>query len=171
MDRAGHLPDSGVPKGSNIRREEALMRSLGIANLLVLAAIVALVLDSRRFNALARSTGRGRRLFTSGRGIPAGANPDQVGITLRQIQMRTNRDWQDGGYGWDGPEVLPAEESETTPVGAGANARPQAEEGRFLPVLWRPFPGLRVNLEAAAFAAASPNAPRRHADTRDLFAT
>jgi hypothetical protein len=167
MDRAGHLPDSGVPKGSNIRREEALMRSLGIANLLVLAAIVALVLDSRRFNALARSTGRGRRLFTSGRGIPAGANPDQVGITLRQIQMRTNRDWQDGGYGWDGPEVPPAEESADPP--APARTKAPADPGRFLPVLWRPYPAFLAKLEAAC-APGSPVNPRLRPESCDLLA-
>ena len=144
------------------------MRSLGIFNLLFLALFVALVLDSRRLNTLARSAGRSRRLFTSGRGIPPGANPEQVGITLRQIQMRSNRDWQDGGYGWDGPEVLPADDADE--ARARAAAKPPAEDGRFLPVLWRPFPGLRVNLEAAAFAAAAPSTARLHRDTHDLFA-
>ncbi|MCA1843841.1 MAG: hypothetical protein LC792_11785 [Actinobacteria bacterium] len=63
------------------------MQSLGITHFLVLAALVALVLDSRRLNGLARWR-RGRRPFTSGRGIPAGGDPDRVGLTLRQIQMR-----------------------------------------------------------------------------------
>ena len=81
------------------------MRSLGVTHLLVLMALVALVLDSRRLNALTRTTRRGRRPFTSGRGIPAGGDPDRVGLTLRQIQMRTHLDWQDGGTGRAGPEI------------------------------------------------------------------
>ncbi|MGH9008321.1 MAG: hypothetical protein ACRDYF_00565, partial [Acidimicrobiia bacterium] len=84
------------------------MRSLGAAHLIMLLVFVVLVLDSRRLHALARSTGRARRDSQSG--IPAGANPDQVGLPLRQIQMRIHVDWQDGGIGWEGPEVLPADE-------------------------------------------------------------
>ena len=85
-------------------------------------------------------------------GIPAGANPDQVGITLRQIQMRTNRDWQDGGFGWDGPEILPVVESDDPTV--DATTQPAPEQNRFLPVLWKPFPALLANLDAAAFSTA-----------------
>jgi hypothetical protein len=107
------------------------MRSLGVTHLFMLAAFVVLVFDSRRLNALTRLTGRERRLFTRGRGIPAGANPDQVGLPLRQIQMRTNVDWQDGGIGWEGPEIPPVVEPD-----------PPAEEPRALPVLWKPFPAL-----------------------------
>ena len=81
------------------------MRSFGITQFLVLALFVALVFDSRRLNALARLTGRGRRGFSSGRGIPPGDNPDQVGLTLRQIQMRAHRDQKDGGIGRKGPEI------------------------------------------------------------------
>jgi hypothetical protein len=68
------------------------MRSFGVTQFLVLALFVVLLLDSRRLNVVSRLTGRGRRGFTSGRGIPPGANPDQVGLTLRQIQMRPHRD-------------------------------------------------------------------------------
>ena len=81
------------------------MRSFGITPFLVLVLFVALVFDSRRLNALTRLTGRGRRGFTSGRGIPPGANPDQVGLTLRQIQMRAHRDRSDGGIGRKGRET------------------------------------------------------------------
>ncbi len=69
------------------------MRSLGA--ILILLTFVVLVLDSRRFRALVRSKGGPRR--ASQAGIPAGANPDQVGLTLRQIQMRIPVDRQDGG--------------------------------------------------------------------------
>jgi hypothetical protein len=75
------------------------MRSFGVTQFLVLALFVVLALDSRRLNALSRLTGRGRRGFTSGRGIPPGANPDQVGLTLRQIQMRAHRDRPDSVEG------------------------------------------------------------------------
>jgi hypothetical protein len=109
------------------------MRSLGFTHLLLLGAFVVLVFDSRRLHTLARWTGRGRQLFTSGRGIPAGANPDQVGLPLRQIQMRANVDWQDGGVGWEGPEILPPYEPEP---------EPPVGESRSLPVLWKPFPAL-----------------------------
>ena len=71
------------------------MRSLAVTQLLVLILVAGVVIDLRRFNALARRAPRRRRGFTSGRGIPAGANPDQVGLTLRQIQMRTPRRRQD----------------------------------------------------------------------------
>ena len=115
------------------------MRSLGSTHLLMLAAFVVLVLDSRRFHALARLTGRSRRdPRRAARGIPAGAHPDQVGLPLRQIQMRTNVDWQDGGIGWDGPEILPAEEPADDP----ADAPEEPEPNRFLPILWKPFPAL-----------------------------
>ena len=48
-----------------------------------------------RLRAWVRSIGGARR--KSGTGIPAGANPDQVGLTLRHIQMRIPVDRQDGG--------------------------------------------------------------------------
>jgi hypothetical protein len=60
-----------------------------------LLVFVALVLDSRRLRDLVRSKGWPRR--DARPGIPAGANPDQVGLTLRQIQMRIPVDRQDGG--------------------------------------------------------------------------
>ena len=72
------------------------MRSLGVTQLLVLILVLGVVIDLRRFNARPRVTGRRRRGFTSGRGIPAGADPDQVGLPLRQIQMRTHSRRRDG---------------------------------------------------------------------------
>lgn len=95
------------------------MRSLGAIPILMLLVLVVLALDSRRLHALARSTVRDRRA-TEVR-IPAGANPDRVGLTLRQIQMRIYVDWEDGGIGWEGPEILPAEGQ---PVAAGALPSP-----------------------------------------------
>ncbi len=82
------------------------MRSLGATHLIMLLVFVVLVLDSRRLRDLAR------RRRESRLGIPAGGNPDRVGLTLRQIQMRTHVDWQDGGAGREAPEVLPADESD-----------------------------------------------------------
>ncbi len=76
----------------------------GAAQLIMLLVVVVLVLDSRRLRALTR---RARR-----DSIPAGGNPDRVGLTIRQIQMRTHVDWEDGGAGWEGPEILPADESD-----------------------------------------------------------
>jgi hypothetical protein len=110
------------------------------ADLVAFLAFVALLLDSRRLHALARSAGRGRRRAIRGGGIPAGANPDQVGLPLRQIQMRIHVDWQDGGIGWEGPEILEVNEPEDAPV----EADPTANVGRspLLPVLWKPFPAL-----------------------------
>ena len=72
------------------------MPSLGVPHLLVLLVLVALVFDSRRLHGLVRSTGRSRRQSRLDRGIPPGTNPDQVGITLRQIQMRNHVDGRDG---------------------------------------------------------------------------
>ena len=86
-----------------------MMQSLGAAHLLVIVVLVVLALDSRRLRALARSGGRSRREPDSGRGIPPGANPDRVGLPLVQIQMRHHVDWQDGGIGWEGPEILPSD--------------------------------------------------------------
>ena len=80
---------------------------LGAAQLIMLLVVVVLVLDSRRLRALTRRARRDSQI-----GIPAGGNPDRVGLTLREIQMRTHVDWQDGGIGWEGPEVLPADESD-----------------------------------------------------------
>jgi hypothetical protein len=113
------------------------MRSLGATHLLVLALFVVLTLDSRRLHALARLTSRGRKDLQPDRGIPAGAHPDRVGLPLAQIQMRTNVDWQDGGAGWDGPEVLPVEESEDGQVD---DPGPEPRHNPALPVLWKPFP-------------------------------
>jgi hypothetical protein len=89
--------------------EEAFMPSLGVTHLLVLVVLVVLVFDSRRLHGLTRSMVRSRHGFRPERGIPPGANPDQVGLPLRQIQMRKHVDWQDGGIGWGGPEVLPVD--------------------------------------------------------------
>jgi hypothetical protein len=91
------------------------MQSLGAVPLVMLLVLVVLALDSRRLHALARSKVRARREMKGS--IPAGSNPDRVGLTLRQIQMRTHVDWEDGGGGWDGPEVLPADESDKAPAG------------------------------------------------------
>ena len=146
------------------------MRSLGAPHLLMLLVLVLLALDSRRLHTLARSsTGRGRRDPARDQGIPAGANPDQVGLPLRQIQMRHHVDWQDGGVGWEGLEILPfdgtdevsasiesdgsggepdaaaldgsAADGEPTPE---AEPRPALEAAPrpALPVLWKPFPAL-----------------------------
>ena len=43
--------------------------------------------------------------------------------------MRIHVDWEDGGIGWDGPEILP---DDGPPI--------EAEPNRLLPVLWEPFP-------------------------------
>ena len=91
------------------------MRSLGAIPLVMLLVLVLLALDRRRLHTLARSTGRTRR-ETQG-AIPPGSNPDRVGLTLRQIQMRNHVDREDGGVGWDGPEVLPADEFDKAPAG------------------------------------------------------
>lgn len=90
------------------------MQTFGAADLLVLLVFVALVLDSRRLRSLARSKRRGR-LSATGQSISSGANPDRAGLTLRDIQMRRHVDWADGGLGWEGPEILPADESEGLP--------------------------------------------------------
>jgi hypothetical protein len=116
------------------------MLSLGAGHLLVLVMFVALVLDSRRLHALARSAARGRRDSTSGQRIPPGANPDRVGLPLGQIQMRHHVDWLDVGIGWEGPEILPVDEPEVAPFGADTTR--EAESNPALPVLWKPFPGL-----------------------------
>lgn len=107
------------------------MRSFGAADLLVALVLIVLLFDSRRLHALARTAGRGRP--DSAAGIPAGAHPDRVGLTLRHIQMRHHVDWQDGGIGWEGPEILPPDESE----------EPEPEPSPApLPVLWQPFAAL-----------------------------
>ena len=69
-----------------------MMRSLGAV--LLLLTFVGLVLDSRRLRALVRSKGGSRRDPQAG--IPPG-DPDRVGLTLRQIQMRIPVDRQDDG--------------------------------------------------------------------------
>ena len=130
-----------------------MMQSLGAAHLLVIVVLVVLALDSRRLHALARSGGRSRREPDGGRGIPPGANPDRVGLPLVQIQMRHHVDWQDGGIGWEGPEILPADEPETT--------FPEPEPNPALPVLWKPFPALlpvRASAERPAPARLSRSA-------------
>lgn len=114
------------------------MPSFGAAELLVLLMFVVLVLDSRRLHTLARAGGRSREVTA---GIPAGAEPDRVGLTLRHIQMRHHIDWQDGGIGWDGPEILPADEPDDELVDEVVDAEPEAGPGR-LPVLWKPFAAL-----------------------------
>jgi len=138
------------------------MPSLGAAHVLVVLVFFGLVLDSRRLRSLAgRSTGR-RRRHRHGRGpsgIPAG-NLDRVGLPLRLVQMRINVDWQDGGAGWDGPEVLPGDDADGGPGDETGNAlfsedddpflagEPVAEPAglteprSYLPVIWKPFPAL-----------------------------
>jgi hypothetical protein len=114
------------------------MPSLGGAHLLVVVVLVVLVFDSRRFHGLARTV----RGSDPDRAIPPGGNPDRVGLTLRQIQMRQHVDWQDGGIAWAGPEVLPDE----TP--AHGSAEPEANPA--LPVLWQPFLALPAASDVAA---------------------
>jgi hypothetical protein len=92
------------------------MRSLGVTDLLVLVMFVVLVLDSRRLRSLARAPGRSGRDVTMEAGMPAGSDPDLVGITLRQIQLRRYVDSEDGGVGWDGPEILPLDEDDEDEV-------------------------------------------------------
>jgi hypothetical protein len=124
------------------------MQNLGAGHLLVLVIFVALVLDSRRLHALARSATRGRRDSIGGQGIPPGANPDRVGLGLGQIQMRHHVDWLDGGTGWEGPEILPVDEPEVAPIGesdggpADGGPSPEPQPSRALPLLWEPFPAL-----------------------------
>ncbi|MEW6472890.1 MAG: hypothetical protein AB1679_11515 [Actinomycetota bacterium] len=143
------------------------MQSLGAADLLVLVVFVALVLDSRRLRALARSAVGGRRDSSADRGIPPGANPDQAGLPLRQIQMRLQIDWEDGGAGWDGPEILPAHESGDAPADAPVDAAPtpEAEPNRALPVLWRPFLPLLAGGDQPTSTTSSPTATRPRATT------
>jgi hypothetical protein len=105
------------------------MPSLGGTHLLVLLLVVVLLLDSRRLRALVGATVGHRRDAVSGPGIPAGAYGDKVGLPLRQVQMRIHVDWEDGGIGWDGPEILP---DDGPPI--------EAEPNPLLPVLWEPFP-------------------------------
>lgn len=128
------------------------MRSFGAVHLLVLVVLVVLALDSRRLHALARTTGRGRRDSIGAPTIPAGANPDQVGLPLRQIQMRHHVDWQDGGLGWEGPEILPVEEPDVAPV--DEDTGPEVGPNRALPVLWQPFPALPAASALATSTAA-----------------
>ena len=140
------------------------MRSLGATHLLVLLALVVLVLDSRRLHTLVGAAVRGRRGVGRVPDLPSGTNGEKVGLPLRQIQMRHHVDWQDGGIGWDGPEVLPADdagqglvdrsndlfrnEPETTAgygdVPADAGDAAPTEPSRWLPVLWKPFPAFLV---------------------------
>lgn len=118
------------------------MPSLGGAHLLVVVMLVVLVFDSRRLHGLARTV-RGSDLD---RGIPPGDNPDRVGLTLRQIQMRQHVDWQDGGIGWGGPEVLPVDEVDDAPAHVSADP----EDNRALPVLWQTFRALPAASDVAA---------------------
>jgi len=110
------------------------MHSFGGTHLLVLALVVVLVLDSRRLRAVVGSAARHRRAAGGG-GIPAGVNGDRVGLPLGQVQMRIHVDWEDGGIGWDGPEILPADDPP-----AATGTRPPADRNRLLPVLWKPYP-------------------------------
>ena len=59
-------------------------------------------------------------------------NPDQVGLPLRQIQLRHHVDWRDGRMGWAGPEILPVDAPDDAPV---SDTTPQAEPSPALPVL------------------------------------
>ena len=115
------------------------MHSLGGIHLFVLALFVVLVLDSRRLRAVVGSAGRGQRAAGGGPGIPSGVDGDRVGLPLGQIQMRIHVDWEDGGIGWDGPEILPADEP------AVAEVAPAVEPNRALPVLWQPFPAFLLD--------------------------
>ncbi len=130
------------------------MESLGAVPLVMLVVLVVLALDSRRLHALARSKVRDRR-ETKG-GIPPGANPDQVGLPLRQIQMRIHVDWEDGGVGWEGPEILPADEvdeahfSEFSDATDVVDVSPEAQTSETMPVLWRPFPALPAGGQSGA---------------------
>jgi hypothetical protein len=116
------------------------MHSLGGMHLLVLLVFVVLVLDSRRVRALVGSAGRDRRDSGSGQGMPAGVDGDRVGLPLGQIQMRIHVDWEDGGIGWEGPEILPVDEPP-----AEADAAAGAEPNPALPVLWKPFPAFLLS--------------------------
>ena len=122
------------------------MQSLGAVPLVMLVALVVLALDSRRLHSLARSTVRARREPQGG--IPPGSNPDQVGLTLRQIQMRIHVDWEDGGIGWEGPEILPADEFDNASDVIVAPS--EARTGQTLPVLWKPFPALPAGGQSSA---------------------
>ena|GEM_PF-4566607 len=86
------------------------MHTFGGTHLLELALVVVLVLDSRRLRAVVGSAARHRRDATGRADIPAGVNGDKVGLPLGQVQMRIHVDWEDGGIGWDGPEILPADD-------------------------------------------------------------
>ena len=116
------------------------MHSLGGTHLLVLALFVVLVLDSRRLRAVVGSAGRDHRTAGGGPGIPSGVDGDRVGLPLGQIQMRIHVDWEDGGIGWDGPEILPADE-----LPAVGEVAPPAEPNRALPVLWQPYPAFLLS--------------------------
>ncbi len=117
------------------------MHSFGGIHLLVLALFVVLVLDSRRLRAVVGSAGRDQRAAAGGGpGIPSGVDGDRVGLPLAQIQMRIHIDWEDGGIGWDGPEILPADEPP-----AEAEVAPAEEPNRALPVLWQPFPAFLLD--------------------------
>ncbi len=85
------------------------MPSPSPADLLVLVVFVLLVLDSRRLRALAGSR-RARRDPAVATGIPTGAGSDQLGLTLRRIQIRRLVDGEDGGTRWPDLEVLPADD-------------------------------------------------------------
>ncbi len=127
------------------------MHSFGGTHLLVLALVVVLVFDSRRLRTVVGSASPHRRGAAGGAGIPAGVNGDKVGLPLRQVQMRIHVDWEDGGIGWDGPEILPADDVPADDVPADdvpavdlpaddPVTPPVAEPSRLLPVLWKPYP-------------------------------
>ena len=149
------------------------MHSFGVTEVLVLLVFVLLILDSRRLHALA--TGRSRREQPDG--IPAGGNPDQVGLILRDIQMRRHVDWEDGALGWEGlPEILPVEEhddlllvEESDDLFADdSDDEPVSEPNRALPVLWKPFPAIlpaAVGNCQPASTTSSPTATRPPATT------
>src|SRR5689334_8777552 len=110
-DLSGQWRTEGIERPPGRR---VLMPSLGAAHLLVGIVIVGLTLDSRRFRALARLTGRNRSDHRAP-ALPDG-NLDRVGLPLRLVQMRINVDWQDGAAGWTGPEVLPDEDVADEPA-------------------------------------------------------
>lgn len=150
------------------------MRSLGAIPLILIVVLVALALDSRRLHALARSTGRPRRQAPDP--IPAGANPDKVGLTLRDIQMRINVDWQDGGMGWDGPEILPVDELDDALDEEFEDAAeldeaigPENVTSQYLPVLWKPF--LALPPAGQSDTAESPYVIRNHTLTDSVQKT
>ena len=67
------------------------MFSVGVPEFLGLVVLSLLIFGSRRFPKAPRSAGETRRAFPATTRIPAGDNPDQIGLPLRQIQLRGSR--------------------------------------------------------------------------------